>query len=118
MALTFAPNRFAPRINKRTGLIEWAIHQEGGSIFVIDGRLAGGLARQTSWTKRSTADAHPNVRALVDTLISQRRVLVRILLIPKPHTRKRATGNISVRINFFPHPFGSARGEGLNATFV
>src|SRR5712691_6131532 len=37
---TFAPRKFRPRINTRTGLIEWPVHQPGGSTFSTSGVCA------------------------------------------------------------------------------
>src|ERR1043166_5427332 len=47
-ASTRAPPRFFPRINTRTGLMEWPAHQFGGSTFSTDGACAAQTADETN----------------------------------------------------------------------
>jgi hypothetical protein len=47
-ASTRAPPRLLPRMSRRTGLIEWFAHHEGGSTFVTCGDCAAAAAQRVT----------------------------------------------------------------------
>ena len=68
---TLAPRRLVPRTSKRTGLIVWPAHQEGGSTLVTDGVCATAETKQT----KTNASAGPSFRFVCKCLfcLPQRR---------------------------------------------